>query len=251
MRKLLYLLLVILTFSGCNNTDEKLPDDSSSLDTSIEIVATANYELYENVLNTYLKIVSLPSSDEYTVEVQNLISNLVNTECPEWQISSHFAECRMSKLSNIGYVYEDINNDNIDELIIGFTSDEQTSSYIISIYSQHDDNVYLLGCGWSRNQYYVGNDGYIYSSGSGGASISSYEKAKIFDNKRLICTENLRYEYIDENSSPWYYLPTGIILNCDKSISIAETEAKNILDAYQEQYVTYELETLYDYLHKP
>lgn len=251
MKKLLYLLLTLLILSGCNEADKQLPDDSSPVDSSIENVATTNYELYENILNTYSKITALPTSDEYTAEVQSLTSNLINTECPDWQIDSHFAECRMSNLSNIGYVYKDINNDNIDELIIGFSHDEKTAAYIISIYSQSDDMVYLLGCGWSRFQYYVGTDGYIYSSGSGGASISSYEKMRILGNERLICTENLRYEYIDESSSPWYYSPTGKLLSCDKSTAIAETAAKTILDSYREQYITYELETLYNYLHKP
>ncbi|MCR5509770.1 MAG: YARHG domain-containing protein [Lachnospiraceae bacterium] len=74
----------------------------------------------------------------------------------------------------IGYIYMDINGDDIPELLIGENDgyeydDTQYVSYIYSGFTIIDDEPVLFLEGWARNRYHWMGDGYFFNTGSGGA----------------------------------------------------------------------------------
>ena len=249
MRKIICILLTVLLISGCT------PSNINNNITNNEITVTetkTNYEIYDKIIKTYAEIIALPMSDTYEADMDVLKNNLKSTifaENPNYYLDSHLSECRMGKLSDIGFLYYDINDDGIDELIFNAVDSTNKSLYTISIYTQYSNNAYGLCFGWSRNRYYCGSDGYIYSEGSSGASSSSFEKLSInFDLYELYCINHLRLEYIDETSSPWYYSDNGQLSILDITTAITQEEAYSIKSNFKDKYLTFQTETLYDYL---
>ncbi len=79
----------------------------------------------------------------------------------------------------IGYIFTDLNDDGIPELLIGendgFEYDSQIPvSYIYSGFTIKDDEPYCFLEGWARNRYHYMGDGKFYHSGSSGAMNSCF-----------------------------------------------------------------------------
>ncbi len=82
------------------------------------------------------------------------------------------------RLSKIGYRIEDLSGDGFPELIICEISNkrENKGKRIISLYTTADDEAYLAHRGripingWSRNSYYLLDNGMLYNVGSSGVA---------------------------------------------------------------------------------
>lgn len=114
-------------------------------------------------------------------------------------------------LENIGYTFQDIDGNGVDELIIGEVCDTHYQ-YIISIFTLENKTAVPILEGWARNRYYILSNGLIYNSGSGGAAYSSYETFHLNDNKLETVEHVVSSDEELQKSTGWFYNTTGI---CD------------------------------------
>lgn len=77
-------------------------------------------------------------------------------------------------LNNVGYTYVDLDSDGICELIFGVLDDADADwipkDYFERAYALVDEHVIKICEGGSRDLHWLGLDGYIYETGSGGAA---------------------------------------------------------------------------------
>lgn len=109
--------------------------------------------------------------DKYVVE-RGLAECIVN---PYWAW-----ENSDGLLSRIGYSFRDLNGDGTNELLLAFQGQE-------------------------RDRFLIGDDDYVYRSGSSGAAYSEYEKYR-FHPEWQYCLEpvELFYSQIDEDNHFWW-----------------------------------------------
>ena len=75
------------------------------------------------------------------------------------------------RLSLIGYMFADINDDGSEELLIGPVDDDNHSiSGICEIYTMVDEKTILVKEGWLRNRVYLLEDNTIYNEWDDGAA---------------------------------------------------------------------------------
>ncbi|WP_408072338.1 hypothetical protein [Butyrivibrio sp. JL13D10] len=77
-------------------------------------------------------------------------------------------------LENVGYTYVDLNSDGNFEIIFGVVSDADAEwipeDYFERAYALIDGKLLQICDGGSRDLHWLGSDGYIYETGSGGAA---------------------------------------------------------------------------------
>ncbi|MFT3985492.1 MAG: hypothetical protein QM697_16435 [Lachnospiraceae bacterium] len=108
--------------------------------------------------------------DKYYTE-HNLVASVLN---PYWSW-----ENTDDILIKEGFAFLDLNEDGIDELVIGWIGNEfwnMNDGYVFAIYTIVDGKVVLAVEGWDRNRYVIGTDGYLYCNGSSGAAETTYIK---------------------------------------------------------------------------
>ena len=90
------------------------------------------------------------------------------------KLGSYFEMDYDFDLNNLGYTYVDLDSDGTFELIFGvINGDEWTPTNIFErAYAIKDGTVTKICEGGSRDYYWLGNDGHIYNTGSGGAAYS-------------------------------------------------------------------------------
>lgn len=103
-------------------------------------------------------------------------------------------------LAGIGYMFYDVDGNGTEELIIADMLDDDGGPWdnrILLMYSLAGGKPVLVIDGWSRNRYYLLNDGTIYHEGSSGAAYS------VFANFRM-AEDGISLEVIDYYSSGYY-----------------------------------------------
>ena len=103
-------------------------------------------------------------------------------------------------LAGIGYMFYDVDGNGTEELIIADMLDGDGGPWdnrILMMYSLLDDKPVLVIDGWSRNRYYLLDDGTIYHEGSSGAAYS------VFANF-CMAEDGISLEVIDYYSSGYY-----------------------------------------------
>ena len=111
--------------------------------------------------------------------------------------------------SDVGYAVVDINNDGVQELLLGtfdnaYNSQEEFNPS--SIFTLKSGQPVLLRSFWSRSRGVILDDGLIYSDGSDGAAytyLSSYR----LDNNADILTQltDIRSDYSISDDKPYYF----------------------------------------------
>ncbi len=142
---------------------------------------------------------------------------------------------------NLGYLLKDIDNNGVDELILGeYPSDDDSSwnEVIYDIYTIDNNKIIHVVEGGERNRYYLCDNGMIANEGSGNASYSTYAYYT-FTDASLILSEAIIYNSEVNEESPWFYTTTD--LN-DWSQNISEEEASEIMNNYT--YIQLELEKI-------
>ncbi len=95
-------------------------------------------------------------------------------------------------LDNVGYTYVDLNSDGTFELIFGVVSDADADwvpeGCIERSYALIDGKVVQISDGGSRDYHWLGYDGYIYETGSGGAAYSGTDRLH-YDPSKVDVTE--------------------------------------------------------------
>ncbi len=100
----------------------------------------------------------------------------------------------------IGYVFRDLNEDTIPELLIG-TFDKDAEAYtkneIYAAYTYDGQKPVLLFAGWARNAYALTEDNTFYHHGSGGAAYSIFGEYAVSETGDFLCT-NAYFTYPKE-----------------------------------------------------
>ncbi|MCD7808039.1 MAG: hypothetical protein LUH02_01750 [Erysipelotrichaceae bacterium] len=142
---------------------------------------------------------------------------------------------------NLGYLLKDIDNNGIDELILGeYPSDDDSSwnEVIYDIYTIDNNEIIHVAEGGERNRYYLCDNGLIANECADSASYST-NAYYIYSDNSLTLSEAIIYNSEASIESPWFYTTTD--LN-DWSQNISEDEALEIMSSYT--YIQLELEKI-------
>ena len=176
----LLVLFISLFMFGCSNHSSENSNQGLSLSTTVSqsntneqtsVEAKKNFkEFYKPVFDNYQKILSTPKDVN---AIGDLYKSLQGTERP---INSWSLENAVFQSDKMRYAYTDLNQDGVEELLIGV---EQSNGgyYISGLYYLVNEKPILLaegfvaGHGGARNSMNIYNDGDIlelsWSSGTG------------------------------------------------------------------------------------
>ena len=150
-------------------------------------------DLYKDVLNKYLTAIK-EGWDASKLEEENMST-----------MYSLMAMGEGNALDTAGYAYRDINNDGIDELLIGEISDGEWQGIIYDIYTMVDRKPTHVVSGWDRNRYFYCDNGFIvndYSNGAYDSGVAVY----VLTNNSTELVFQFAYkndETVDANN-PWF-----------------------------------------------
>ncbi|MBP3468709.1 MAG: hypothetical protein J6K26_04255 [Lachnospiraceae bacterium] len=123
--------------------------------------------------------------------------------------------------AHVGLTFEDMNQDGIPELIIGYQDGETDNIFcnqILAVYSYVDERAALILEGWARNRYYYLGNGEFLCSGSSGASSSCIEICA-YEEERLVVRDFYFTEIMDDN-----YEEIGVYYNTTGEWDVASSE---------------------------
>lgn len=104
----------------------------------------------------------------------------------------YYARKAENPLEGMGYCLIDLDKDGSSELVFCRIPDKNFdggAAHIMAlIYTIKDGKASHVAGSWSRSARYLGDDGYIYYHGSGGAAYS-YNRKEIFENGQLYALE--------------------------------------------------------------
>ena len=239
------LVLSLFTF-GCRSQNVEISSKDSSLSSSTSQSTTnesskKDYkELYKPILDDYQKILSTPKD---TAKILDLYKNLNTTDRP---IDSWALENAVYQADKMRYVYTDLNQDGVEELLIGV--EQSSGGYFISgLYYLVNEKPVLLaegfvaGHGGARNAMNIYQSGDIlelsWSSGTGegrgvlyhlnvnrqAASKLQEQDIRVPGNKSLHADfGKTEAEMLDLNQLDWQKFETS---TSSKTISVEEQKA--------------------------
>lgn len=216
--------LGLVTGCGSNETESDIDvaESPSVENASVELVVVEPEAVPETVtFETYIEdsaFDGLEIPDAY-VPVLNSIHELLmledvsEAEGPIGIIEAAKYMQEGEALQKIGFVLEDLNGDELEELLIVEQDEEnELTNSIYAIYTILEDEATLVVEGWNRSLYYLLEDNLIYHEGSGGAAYTIfgiYHLAE--DGTALEVDEYYFSDYADEEQQDWgwFYNQTG------------------------------------------
>ncbi len=146
-------------------------------------------------------------------------------------------------LGQVGYTFEDVNEDGTVELIIGGIYEDDATNQSQTIYSVYtfQDTPHLLLEGWSRNRCFLLEDGTFFNEGSAGAIYKIFEHVKLEPDATEVSYIDYYFSYEKDASMEeigYYHNEMG---EWDPNVSEEMTE-----DAFWEKFAAYgeEVKTL-------
>jgi hypothetical protein len=212
---------------------------------------------YKEILDEYYQAIYVHQTypeqwDKYKYAEKGLVSDIV-TPYWSWDNSENM-------LNKIGFAFMDLNGDDIDELVLGWTGNEcwnLDEGYVFVIYTIVDGKATLAVEGWNRNRYIIGEDGYLYNNGSSSSTETTYTKYK-FSTEREDFLEPVEkiYSYYsyDDDEELWEHITDpediGVIEYAEKhqELLIDEAEAETMGESWMESgtLIDYTLFSEYD-----
>lgn len=193
---LVFVLAIVFLFSACKKKDayseakELLEVNNQSESAASTFKEAPDYTYgYEKVLDrkNYVLCEYFPDMYEESGEIGIM-------ECAMY--NGDYAK------NYIGYVIKDVNSDGVYELLIC------EGDMIYAMYTMVNGNPTLLFTGWSRNRWYLLDDGTLYNTGSSGASESSHGIYAI-SNGKLECQKYYFMTDIGLGNVAYFYNTTG------------------------------------------
>ena len=179
-----------------------------------DILSCTEWNTYEQVLDTYYKIIisnqTLPIDDVRMEEISCILGV--------------FLEPGMYPSLNSGYIIRDINNDGIDELIILHAGGQYyEDAMIIALYTLVNQKPTLVLTGANRSSFYLGKDGSLVNYGSDGAAYSRYYVFDLVGDK-LIVRDGIISDW-NEIDGEMYFYTTDTDLDTSNDIRVDEDYA--------------------------
>lgn len=185
----------------------------------VETTVAVDYlELYRPVLDSAYRMLIDGPGDEIPVGENGL-----------W-------EMRSEGLEAVGYTFRDLNNDGIDELIIG-------GFFILDIYTLANDEPVLVQEGWFRSSLYLLSDGRIYNHGSNGAAYAVIRTYDFLPNSTELSVLDLYYTSENDTYDGFRYFhnTTGVYsMEFPAEEEISESEYSEALSAIEEMVIEIE-----------
>ena len=108
-------------------------------------------------------------------------------------------------LDKVGYAYRDINNDGIEELLIGEIAEGDWKGIIYDIYTMVDRKPAHVISGWDRNRYFDWDDNFIINEYSNGADESGTILYVLGGNTtELVFQLAFKYDGYSDETNPWF-----------------------------------------------
>ena len=134
---------------------------------------------------------------------------------------------------NIGFAYQDINVDGIDELLVGDMADEDGRSVIYDVYTMVDRKPAHVVTGTARDRYYDCDNVFLCNEWSGGAGSSGFDLYGLTANStELIYQYGYKYDEYENEEKPWF-----VAYDKDKYDSISEEEFDAAQSENESRYV--------------
>lgn len=208
------------TESQTADADTETTDNTSDEEENVEYEgdATSYYiELYKSVLDTHYQAINEQWDEGKLLEegLSPLISYCYEGEA----------------LKNIGYAFQDIDNDGSYELFIEpISGDEFVDQMVFEMYTCKNDEVKQVFCGDARSRYYLGDteEGpyFVYNYSSSGATQSMWNYFTL-EGDQLTLMQGILYD--EENGdNPWSF-------SFDDGEEATEEMAKDIIDSYDKR----------------
>ena len=146
-------------------------------------------------------------------------------------------------LANVGFGYQDLNNDDQDELIIGAILNADQDPSVIEIWTVVDGEPVMLAQGGTRNRYvlqFVEEDfmWYVTNEASNGAASSATYSMMLLDGK-LEVTQGIIFDATVDENNPWY-MTYDLDWDVSNDDPIDEDMANAILDNDRRYYTAIE-----------
>ncbi|MCR4807347.1 MAG: haloacid dehalogenase-like hydrolase [Lachnospiraceae bacterium] len=107
-------------------------------------------------------------------------------------------------INNVGYAYFDVNNDGIDELLIGEIAEGDLKGTVYDIYTMEDREPVHVLSGTGRNRYYALEYGMICNERSLGAGAMEWQSYDIEPNTvNLLPQLGVKEDAYEDMNSPW------------------------------------------------
>ena len=221
-----------------------LEDDS---DNTAETKSTNPEVIYAEVLDYYYNSITTGWAD---YEFENADSEV------SFMFAQYYSD--PSYIDQIGYAFIDLNGDDVDELLIGMTSDEETyrmPGTIYDLFTYMNGQIYDVATSGERFRYQLCSDNTIYFSSHDGAGFDHYTKYKLNNSNPVYDVIDSVYSEPDAgvNNIYWYRTTTGTDNPIDYTLStipdgtaITESEADSIRNEWS-QPMDYELTYFGDY----
>ena len=108
-------------------------------------------------------------------------------------------------IDNVGYAYYDVNNDGIDELLIGEIAEGDLKGTVYDIYTMVDRKPVHVLSGSGRDRYYALEYGMIVNEKSGGADDSEWQSYDIEPNTtNLLPQLGVKVDGYEDKDNPWF-----------------------------------------------
>ena len=166
----------------------------------------------------------------------NVLSKYVTAQNEGWDANRYEAEglspeFYANPIDQIGYAYQDINLDGIDELFVGEFGEDDLKGVVYDIYTMVDGKPTHVISGSARDRYYAHSDGFIVNEWSGGAALSGFDVYNLEANStEMVYQWGYKYDGYENEEEPWFKSYDG-----NEYESVTDEDAKdayNICDKY-------------------
>ena len=140
----------------------------------------------------------------------------------------------INAMEKIGYVYYDVNNDGIDELLIGEIADGKWKGVVYDIYTMVNRKPTHVVSGRSRSKYFVCNNEFICNEYSSGAKESGTLVYVLVENStELYPQAGFKYDAYENKNKPWFISYDFVQNKWDNVSENVFSERKLIFDKYK------------------
>ncbi len=106
---------------------------------------------------------------------------------------------------NIGYAFFDVNNDGIDEFLVGEIIDGDAKGTVYDIYTMVERKPAHVISGSARDRYYALTHGLIVNEGSGGADLTEWQSYDIEPNTTNLMPQlGVKMDGYENKDDPWF-----------------------------------------------
>ncbi len=133
----------------------------------------------------------------------------------------------------IGYAYADLNDDGIDELLIGEITDDSSQGMVFDVYAMVDRVPAHILSGWYRNRFHVLENGDFCNGYSGGANeIGTRIYALAHNESEITPYISFKIDSNENEEQPWF-VAYGQNENDDEWENVTEEEFNEIKSRFE------------------